>query len=438
MHILPDGECITFRYISIESLNIRENIIKVTMKILTSKLCRVAALTGFTAAIVGLSSCSGKNDQAAQMAAMQNQAPELAVLTLERGTSDLSNAYAATIKGQVDVDVRPLVSGFITRVMCDEGQYVKKGQTLFVLDQVTFQAAVSQAQAAVNSAQTNVNSMKLTADNKKFLFEKNIISNYEYQLALDNLAAAQSQLASAQAALTTAKKNLSYTQVTAPVSGYIGTIPNREGTLASPQMAQPLTTISDNAEVYAYFSLTEKDILGLTGSGRSLAQAIADMPPVELRLSDGSIYPLKGKVATVSGVIDPTTGAASVRARFANPNGVLRSGSTGQILIPHIEKDALMIPQRATYEVQDRRFVYVLNDSNKTLPVAITVSPLDDGQNYVVTSGLNVGDRVVVEGVGSKVRPDMVIKPVDYAEKQAQQAAMEAQRVAAQAQQAVK
>lgn len=290
------------------------------MKILTSKLCRVAALTGFTAAIVGLSSCSSKNDQAAQMAAMQNQAPELAVLTLERGTSDLSNAYAATIKGQVDVDVRPLVSGFITRVMCDEGQYVKKGQTLFVLDQVTFQAAVSQAQAAVNSAQTNVNSMKLTADNKKFLFEKNIISNYEYQLALDNLAAAQSQLASAQAALTSAKKNLSYTQVTAPVSGYIGTIPNREGTLASPQMAQPLTTISDNAEVYAYFSLTEKDILALTGQGRSLAQAIADMPPVELRLSDGSIYPLKGKVATVSGVIDRTTGAASVRARFANPN----------------------------------------------------------------------------------------------------------------------
>lgn len=409
------------------------------MKILTSKLCRVAALTGFTAAMVGLSSCSGKNDQAAQMAAMQNQAPELAVLTLERGTSDLSNAYAATIKGQVDVDVRPLVSGFITRVMCDEGQYVKKGQTLFVLDQVTFQAAVSQAQAAVNSAQTNVNSMKLTADNKKFLFEKNIISNYEYQLALDNLAAAQSQLASAQAALTSAKKNLSYTQVTAPVSGYIGTIPNREGTLASPQMAQPLTTISDNAEVYAYFSLTEKDILGLTqGAGRSLAQAIADMPPVELRLSDGSIYPLKGKVATVSGVIDRTTGAASVRARFANPNGVLRSGSTGQILIPHIEKDALMIPQRATYEVQDRRFVYVLNDSNKTVPVAITVSPLDDGQSYVVTSGLNAGDRVVVEGVGSKVRPDMVIKPVDYAEKQAQQAAMEAQRAAAEAQKAVK
>lgn len=438
MHILPDGECITFRYISIESLNIRENIINITMKILTSKLCRVAALTGFTAAIVGLSSCSGKNDQAAQMAAMQNQAPELAVLTLERGTSDLSNAYAATIKGQVDVDVRPLVSGFITRVMCDEGQYVKKGQTLFVLDQVTFQAAVSQAQAAVNSAQTNVNSMKLTADNKKFLFEKNIISNYEYQLALDNLAAAQSQLASAQAALTSAKKNLSYTQVTAPVSGYIGTIPNREGTLASPQMAQPLTTISDNAEVYAYFSLTEKDILALTGQGRSLAQAIADMPPVELRLSDGSIYPLKGKVATVSGVIDRTTGAASVRARFANPDGVLRSGSTGQILIPHIEKDALMIPQRATYEVQDRRFVYVLNDSNKTVPVAITVSPLDDGQSYVVTSGLNVGDRVVVEGVGSKVRPDMVIKPVDYAEKQAQQAAMEAQRAAAEAQKAVK
>ena len=407
-HIARKG----YRYISIESLNIRENIIKVTMKILTSKLCRVAALTGFTAAIVGLSSCSSKNDQAAQMAAMQNQAPELAVLTLERGTSDLSNAYAATIKGQVDVDVRPLVSGFITRVMCDEGQYVKKGQTLFVLDQVTFQAAVSQAQAAVNSAQTNVNSMKLTADNKKFLFEKNIISNYEYQLALDNLAAAQSQLASAQAALTSAKKNLSYTQVTAPVSGYIGTIPNREGTLASPQMAQPLTTISDNAEVYAYFSLTERDVLRLTEGGScSLADAIKKMPEVALQLSDGTRYAVTGRVSTVSGVLDQSTGSASVRALFKNTNGMLRSGSTGNILIPQPSKDLIIIPQRATYEIQDMKYVYVVGDSSKAVARNIKVSPVDDGQTYIVTEGLNVGDEIVTEGVGTAVKAGTVVKP---------------------------
>jgi len=393
------------------------------MRKMTSYVCRVVSLTGFSAAILTLASCSGKGDQAAQMAAMQNQAPELAVVTVEPGSSDLSNAYAATIKGKVDVDVRPLVSGFVTKVHVDEGQYVKKGQTLFTLDQVTYQAAVEQAQAQVASAQTAVNSAKLTADNKKLLYDKNIISDYEYQLALNQLATAQSQLATSQAALTSARKNLSYTVVTAPVSGYVGSIPGREGTLASPSMVQPLTSVSDNSEVYAYFSLTEKDILAMTQGDHSLNAAVSQMPDVQLRLADGTIYPLTGKVATVSGVVDPSTGASSVRARFANPDGVLRSGSTGQILIPNHAENVILIPQRATFEVQDRRFVYVLNDSNKTVSTPITVSPLDDGQNYVVTAGLEPGQRVVVEGVGTKVRPDMIIKPVDAAEKAAAQAA---------------
>lgn len=328
----------------------------------------------------------------------------------------------------MDVDVRPLVSGFVTKVHVDEGQFVKKGQPLFTLDQVTFQAAVEQAQAAVNSAQTAVTSAQLTADNKKLLFDKNIISDYEYQLALNQLATAKSQLANAQAALTTARKNLSYTVVTAPVAGYVGSIPAREGTLASPSMVQPLTTVSDNSEVYAYFSLTEKDILEMTQGDRSLNSAVAAMPAVQLRLADGSIYPLEGKVATVSGVIDSSTGASSVRARFANPDGVLRSGSTGQILIPNRADNVILIPQKATFEVQDRRFVYVLNDSNKTVSTPITVSPLDDGQNFIVTSGLQPGQRVVVEGIGTKVRPDMEIKPVDAAARQAAMAAQAQQQ----------
>lgn len=391
------------------------------MRKLTSKVCRVVSLTGFSAAVLTFASCSGNDAQNAQTA----QAPELAVLTVQPGTSDFSNAYAATIKGKVDVDVRPLVSGFVTKVNVDEGQYVKQGQALFTLDQVTFQAAVEQAQAAVHSAQTAVTSAQLTADNKKLLFDKNIISDYEYQLALNQLATAKSQLANAQAALTSARKNLSYTVVTAPVSGFVGSIPAREGTLASPSMAQPLTTLSDNSEVYAYFSLTEKDILEMTKGERSLNSAVNSMPAVQLRLADGTIYPLEGKVATVSGVIDASTGASSVRARFANPDGVLRSGSTGQILIPNRAENVLMVPQKATYEVQDRRFVYVLNDSNKTVATPITVSPLDDGQNFVVTSGLTPGQRVVVEGIGTKVRADIEIKPVDAAQKAAAEAAPE-------------
>ncbi|MDE6282868.1 MAG: efflux RND transporter periplasmic adaptor subunit [Muribaculaceae bacterium] len=385
------------------------------MRKITSTLGRIASLTGLSAAVALLPGCSGGG---AAMPA--DQIPELAVMTVESGNSDLSNDYAATIKGKVDVDVRPLVSGFVTKVHVDEGQYVKQGQPLFTLDQVTFQAAVEQAQAAVNSAQTAVSSSQLTADNKKLLFDKNIISEYEYQLALNQLSTAKAQLANAQAALTSARKNLSYTVVTAPVSGYVGSIPGREGTLASPSMAQPLTTVSDNSEVYAYFSLTEKDILELTEGKGSLNAAVNTMPLVKLRLADGSVYPIEGKVATVSGVIDSSTGASSVRARFANPDGVLRSGSTGQIIIPNRMDNVISIPQKATYEVQDRRFVYVLNDSNKTVPTNITVSPLNDGKNFIVTGGLQPGQRVVIEGIGTKVQPGMEIKPVDAAAKAAQ------------------
>lgn len=397
---------------------------------MTSNFRRILSITGVSAAMFSLASCSGSGDQATQMAAMQNQAPELAVVTVAPGNSNLNQAYSASIKGKVDVDVRPLVSGFITQVNVDEGQHVRKGQTLFTLDQVTFQAAVDQAQAAVNSAKTAVSTAQLTAENKKLLFDKNIISEYEYQLAQNQLATAKAQLATAEAALTSARKNLSYTVVTAPVDGVVGTIPNREGSLASPSMAQPLTTIADTQEVYAYFSLTEKDVLEMTQGQKTLAQAIAEMPEVQLQLADGSVYPISGKVATISGVINQSTGATSVRARFANPDGVLRSGSTGQILIPHNLSDVITIPQRATYEVQDRRFVYVLNDSNKTVATPIEVSPISDGQNFVVTNGLTPGQRIVVEGIGSKVRPDMVIKPVDAAAKAAQQAAAAQQEAA--------
>lgn len=366
------------------------------------------------AAVFSLSSCGGKGDAAQQ--GMQKQAPKIATMTVATGSSDLSHSYAATIKGKTDIDVRPLVSGFITKVHVDEGQAVSKGQVLFTLDQVQYQAAVDQAQAAVNSAKTQVESARLTAANKQRLFDKNIISEYENQLAKNSLAQAESSLANAQAALTTAKKNLSYTVVTAPSSGVVGSIPNREGSLASPSMVQPLTTVSDNSDVYAYFSLNEKDILDMTNGGsRKLNDALKEMPSVQLQLADGSVYPEEGRVATISGVIDNTTGAANVRARFRNTNGMLRSGSTGRILIPNHLDNVITIPQKATFEVQDRRFVYVLNDSNKTVSTHITVSPLDDGKNYIVTSGLEPGQRIVVEGVGNSVQNGMVIDPVDAA-----------------------
>ena len=371
---------------------------------------RVSAIVAGVAVTLAMASCGGEKQQ------QQAPAPQIATLTLSPSDATEESVYPATIKGKTDIDIRPQVTGFITKVHVDEGQHVRKGQTLFTLDQVQYQAAVDNAIAAVNSAKTRVKTAQMTVDTKRQLLAKNIISDYEFQLADNDLQTANATLAQANAALTTARKNLAYTVVPAPSDGVVGTIPNREGSLASPSSAQPLTTISDNSDVYAYFSLTEKDLLNMTANGsRSMAQAIDSIPAVQLRLADGTVYPFTGKVATVSGVIDNKTGAASVRALFKNPSGMLRSGSTGAVIIPQEQTGVIVIPQKATFELQDRRFVYVVNDSNKVVSTPITVNPNTDGKNFVVTSGLQPGQRIAVEGVGTKLSDGMTITPTDAA-----------------------
>ena len=365
-------------------------------------------LTGLAAVLLGVF-CSCDKHSGQQSA---QSAPEIAVMTVEPGTAAFESSYPATVKGKTDIDIRPQVSGFITKVHVDEGDKVRKGQVLFTIDPVQFQAAVDQAQANLNSAKSAVSTAQITEQNKRMLLDKNIISETEWQLAANSLAQAKAAQAQAQAALVNAQKNLSYTSVTAPSDGVVGSIPNREGSLASPSSAVPLTTISDISEVYAYFSLTEKDLLDLTNGGASTVEAgINTLPQVELELANGTRYPVKGRVATVSGVIDNTTGSASVRALFNNPSGMLRSGNTGQVIIPRTTEGALMIPQKSTYELQDLRYVYTLNDSNVAVATPITVQPYNDGKNFVVTSGLKAGDRVVTEGVGTTVRAGMTVKP---------------------------
>lgn len=368
---------------------------------------QVLFLLGAGLMLTGLLTSCGDKAQTAQA-----PAPQIAVMTLQPGSADYQYSYPATIKGKTDIAIRPQVTGFITKVCVDEGQKVNKGQTLFILDQVQYQAAVDQAEANVNSARTAVSTAEITEQNKRKLLDKNIISQTEWQLAANQLAQAKAAISQAQAALTTARKNLAYTVVSAPSDGVVGTIPNREGSLASPSSAQALTTISDNSKVYAYFSLSEKDLLELTGGGQeSIDASVKALPAVKLQLADGSIYPFEGQVATVSGVIDNSTGAASARALFDNPSGMLRSGNTGQIIVPRKNEGVIVIPQKATYETQDRRYVYTLNDSNITVPTYITVEPYDDGKTFVVTSGLKAGDRIVTEGVGTAVRANMPITP---------------------------
>ena len=362
-------------------------------------LCLIAA-TSLTV------SCGDKNgNQQAMMA------PQLTVMTVEETNSTLETAIPTSLEGENDVEIRPQVTGFLTKVHVDDGQRVEKGQVLFTIDQVQLQAAVDQAEAAVAVAQANVNTAQTNANNNKILLDKNIISQSAYQTSVDALNAAKAQLNQAQAALTSARKNLSYTTVTAPVSGIVGNIPYKEGTLVSPSTL--LTILSNNSDMLAYFSLNEKNILELTDGGRrTIRQAIDSLPEVTLQLATGNIYPYKGKITAISGVIDPATGSAQAKAIFPNPDGMLHSGNTGNILLPVEHDGAIEIPQNATFEVQDMRFVYVMGDSAKVHSRPITVAPQNDGKKFIITSGLKPGDVIVTEGIGISVADGMTITPV--------------------------
>ena len=360
----------------------------------------------FVAITVFLTSCGGDSQQ---QGAMPTQ---VETFTVALDSMTLYQSYPATIKGKTDIEIRPQITGFITKVHVDEGQVVKKGQVLFTIDQVQYEAAVRSAEAAVAAAESQVATARLTEENQKKLHAKNIISDYEYETAVLSLRSAEANLNQARASLVNAQRNLDFTEVVAPSDGVIGTIPNREGALVGPSSATALTTVSDISEVYAYFSLNEKDIINMSDNGsQTINEAIKEMPEVYFEMSNGSRYPLPGKVSTVSGVLDGSTGTASVRALFKNTNSMLRSGSTGQILVPQPSKDLLIIPQKATYEIQDRVYVYLVNDSSKAVATNITVSPVNDGQTYIVNSGLKVGDVIVTEGVGTSVRAGTLIQP---------------------------
>ncbi|MDE7381618.1 MAG: efflux RND transporter periplasmic adaptor subunit [Muribaculaceae bacterium] len=352
-----------------------------------------------------LTSCKGNAQQQGEQAP-----PELAVMAISEDATTLETGFPATLQGENDVEIRPQISGFLIRVCVKEGQKVSKGQVLFEIDQVSLKAAVDAAQAAVAVAQANVNTATTNANNNKILLDKNIIGAPAYQTSVDQLNAAKAQLNQAQANLTSARKNLSYSIVTAPVAGVVGTIANKEGSLVSPQTL--LTILSENGDMQASFSLNEKDVLALTDNGqRSLKTALESLPSVTLLLANGERYPEKGRIVSVSGVLDPSTGSASVKAIFPNPNGMLQSGYTGQVLIPNVHNNAMMIPQSATFEVQDMKFVYVVNDSSIVRSTPIKIDSQNDGQNYIVTEGLKIGDKIVTEGVGITVKDGMTIKP---------------------------
>ena len=338
---------------------------------------------------------------------------EFAVQTVTTTSSNQSTQYPATIKGLQDIEIRPQVSGFIVKLCVDEGATVHKGQALFQIDPTQYKAAYDQAKASVESAKANLKTVSETEANKKMLHEQKIISDFEYQTAINNLLTAKASLAQAEAAYSAAKQNLGFCTVTSPSDGVIGTFPYRVGALVSPSVAEPLTTVSQIGDMYVYFSMTEKQLLALTKAGGTLKEQLEKMPAVKLQLSDGTMYDAEGKIDAVSGVIDQSTGSVSMRAIFPNKQNM---------------EDIILIPQSATQEIQDKKFVYVLQADSTLKHTEIQVSNLNDGKNYIVTGGLKEGDKVVVEGVQT-LQDGQKIVPITVAQKEAKyQKALQDQR----------
>lgn len=354
-------------------------------------------------ALVATTACQNQDQQ-------QGNAPECAVMTVQPTSVNLKKNYPTTIKGRQDIEIRPQISGFITKLCVDEGATVRKGQTLFLINPTEYQAAVNTAKAAIEVAEANLATQEITVKSKRELLKKNIISQYDMQMEENTLASMKANLAQSKAQLVTAKQNLSYTVITSPSDGVVGSIPYRVGSLVSASTAEPLTVVSDISKMYAYFSMTEKELLEQSKGKGSTKAIIEQMPELELQLIDGTIYNEKGKVETISGVIDAATGSVSIRAAFANPNGILKSGSTGNVLIPYKSDSAIVIPQKATYEIQDKKFVYILQPDGTVKSTEVGILDISDGQSYIVTSGLKSGDKIALENVstlkdGQKITP---------------------------------
>ena len=335
---------------------------------------------------------------------------EYTVETVTATSSSQTTQYPATIKGMQDIEIRPQVSGFIVKLCVDEGATVRKGQALFQIDPTQYAAAAKQAKANVESAKAALHTAELTAQNKKMLYDKKVISQFDYQTALNSLETAKASLAQAQASLVAAEQNLGFCTVTSPSDGVVGTFPYRVGSLVSASISEPLTTVSEIGDMYVYFSMTEKELLTMTKAGGTMEEQIKKMPAVKLQLADGSMYAHEGRIDAVSGVIDQTTGSVSMRAVFPNKERVLRSGGSGNVIIPYTLENVCVIPQNATQEIQDKKFVYVLQPDSTVKHTEIQIYPLNDGKNFVVTGGLKSGETIVMEGLqtlqsGKKITP---------------------------------
>ena len=341
---------------------------------------------------MGMTSCK-------QQTAQQPMASTYPLMTLAPEDRTLTVSYTAVIEGKQDVEIRPQVSGFVTDVLVKEGAKVRKGETLFIIDTIPYAATYQQAKAAVATAEAQMATARLTLEGDEELYREKVISDFQLQTTRNTYNTAVAALAQARAQEASAANNLSFAKVTSPVDGVAGMTSVRVGALVSASMAEPLINVTDNSQMYVYFSLPEKEVLGLTRQYGSIDKTLAAYPAVSLTLNAGSVYEEEGEIDVISRMVDKATGTVSLRAVFSNPDGRLMSGGSANINIPYTRTGVIVIPQEATFEIQDKIFTYKVVDG-KAASTQIKVFKINNGREYIVEEGLNEGDVIVAKGAG--------------------------------------
>lgn len=356
-------------------------------------------------------SCSG--DKNANVAA---PAPSLPVLTISNAAAVTSVTYPASIQGTVDIEIRPQVNGNLEKIFVDEGQYVTKGQSLFKINEQPYREQYNNALASLHAAQAALLNAQLEIDKLTPLVQNKVVSDYQLKTAKASHSIALSTIEQAKAIVASAKINLGYTLITAPVSGYIGRLPKKQGSLVGVTDVEPLSRLSDVHEVYAYFSLSENDFIQFKEQypGITISDKIKKLPPVQLLLADTKAYAQSGHIDMVDGQFDKNTGAITLRATFPNPQGLLRSGNTGKIQLQLDHANVLLVPQESTMEIQDKIFVFTVGADNKVTKQPILVSG-KSGTDYLVGDGVKSGDKIVFSGFenlqeGTVIQPENIKK----------------------------
>lgn len=343
--------------------------------------------------------------------------PSLPVATVLPGNDTTFQEYPASIEGAINVEIRPQVSGSLDRVFVDEGAYVNAGEALFKINDQPYRAQLNNALAGQHAAESALINSQLEIDKLTPLVQNKVVSEYQLKTAKAAYQIAKANIEQAKANVSTAQINMGYTTIKAPVSGYIGRLVKKQGSLVTPADAEALTLLSDVHTVHVYFSLAEKDFVSFKEQypGETLKDKLKQLPTVGLLLADNSEYAKQGKIDMIDGQFDKNTGAITLRASFPNAQGLLRSGNTGKIRLSILHKDALVVPQSATIEMQDKVFVFALADSNKVKKQPITIIG-KNGANYLVKDGIKAGDQIVLTGI-DHLQEGTVIHPEKAADK---------------------